>query len=132
MLRMPRYIGDAIIAHASEGFPLEVCGILGGNDGVVSSFSRMTNTDRSNEHFMMEPREQFAVMKELRAKGLELLAIYHSHPESPARPSTEDIRLALTPNVSHVIVSLMEPDKPVLKSFRIIAGRVEPEKVDYL
>jgi len=92
----------------------------------------MTNTDRSNEHFMMEPREQFAVMKELRAKGLELLAIYHSHPESPARPSTEDIRLALTPDVSHVIVSLMEPDKPVLKSFRIIAGRVEPEKVDYL
>jgi proteasome lid subunit RPN8/RPN11 len=132
MLRMPRYIGDAIIAHASEGFPLEVCGILGGNDGVVSSFFRMTNTDRSNEHFMMEPREQFAVMKELRAKGLELLAIYHSHPESPARPSTEDIRLALTPNVSHVIVSLMEPDKPVLKSFRINAGRVEPEKVDYL
>ena len=132
MLRMPRYIGDAIIAHASEGFPLEVCGILGGNDGVVSSFFRMTNTDRSNEHFMMEPGEQFAVMKELRAKGLELLAIYHSHPESPARPSTEDIRLALTPDVSHVIVSLMEPDKPVLKSFRIIAGRVEPEKVDYL
>ena len=132
MLRMPRYIGDAIIAHASEGFPLEVCGILGGNDGVVSSFFRMTNADRSNEHFMMEPREQFAVMKELRAKGLELLAIYHSHPESPARPSTEDIRLALTPDVSHVIVSLMEPDKPVLKSFRIIAGRVEPEKVDYL
>ena len=132
MLRMPRYIGDAIIAHASEGFPLEVCGILGGNDGVVSFFSRMTNTDRSNEHFMMEPREQFSVMKELRAKGLELLAIYHSHPESPARPSTEDIRLALTPNVSHVIVSLMEPDNPVLKSFRIIAGRVEPEKVDYL
>jgi proteasome lid subunit RPN8/RPN11 len=132
MLCMPRYIGDAIIAHASEGFPLEVCGILGGNDGVVSFFSRMTNTDRSNEHFMMEPREQFAVMKELRAKGLELLAIYHSHPESPARPSTEDIRLALTPNVSHVIVSLMEPDNPVLKSFRIIAGRVEPEKVDYL
>jgi len=132
MLRMPRYIGDAIIAHASEGFPLEVCGILGGNDGVVSSFFRMTNADRSNEHFMMEPREQFAVMKELRAMGLELLAIYHSHPESPARPSTEDIRLALTPNVSHVIVSLMEPDKPVLKSFRIIAGRVEPEKVDYL
>ena len=132
MLRMPRYIGDAIIAHASEGFPLEVCGILGGNDGVVSSFFRMTNADRSNEHFMMEPREQFAVMKELRAMGLELLAIYHSHPESPARPSTEDIRLALTPDVSHVIVSLMEPDKPVLKSFRIIAGRVEPEKVDYL
>jgi proteasome lid subunit RPN8/RPN11 len=132
MLRMPRKIGDAVIAHAREGFPLEVCGILGGKEGAVSSFHRMTNTDRSNEHFMMDPREQFAVMKELRAKGLEMLAIYHSHPESPARPSTEDIRMALTPNVSHVIVSLMEPDNPVIKSFRIIAGRVEPEDVEYL
>jgi hypothetical protein len=40
--------------------------------------------------------------------------------------------MALTPNVSHVIVSLMEPDNPVIKSFRIIAGRVEPEDVEYL
>ncbi|HEX2768958.1 MAG TPA: M67 family metallopeptidase [Geobacteraceae bacterium] len=132
MLRLPRKIGDAVIAHANEGFPLEVCGILGGIDGAVSSFHRMTNTNQSNEHFMMDPREQFAVTKELRAKGLEMLAIYHSHPESPARPSTEDIRLALTPDVSHVIVSLKEPDNPVLKSFRIAAGRVEPEDVEYL
>ena len=132
MLRIPEEIYDDLIAHGREGFPLEVCGILGGTGDTVSAIYRMVNTDASNEHFMMEPREQFAVMKELRAMGLELLAIYHSHPESPARPSTEDIRLALTPNVSHVIVSLMEPDKPVLKSFRINAGRVEPEKVDYL
>jgi [CysO sulfur-carrier protein]-S-L-cysteine hydrolase len=92
----------------------------------------MTNADQSNEHFMMDPREQFAVMKEMRGKGLEMLAIYHSHPESPARPSAEDIRLALTPNVSHVIVSLEVPNNPVLKSFRITAGRVEPEEVKYL
>ena len=67
-----------------------------------------------------------------RSKGLEMLAIYHSHPESPARPSAEDIRLALTPKVSYVIVSLQEANNPVLKSFRITAGRVEPEEVKYL
>jgi proteasome lid subunit RPN8/RPN11 len=92
----------------------------------------MTNTDKSNEHFMMDPAEQFAVIKEMRAKGLEMLAIYHSHPESPARPSAEDIRLALTPNVSYVIVSLEKANKPVLKSFRTTAGSVEPEEVEYL
>src|SRR5664279_5321005 len=104
MLRIPRKLADAVIDHVREGFPLEVCGILGGTEGTVSALFRMTNTDQSNEHFMMDPREQFAVIKELRAKGLEMLAIYHSHPESPARPSAEDISLALTPDVSYVIV----------------------------
>src|SRR5512146_2381351 len=117
MLKIPQNIHDDIIAHAREGFPLEVCGILGGRDGVVSAIYRMTNIDASNEHFSMEPKEQFAVAKELRAKGLEMTAIYHSHPETPARPSEEDIRLALTPDVSHVIVSLADRAAPVLKSF---------------
>ena len=129
MLKIPQTIYDDIIAHAREGFPLEVCGILGGRDGVASAIYRMTNTDASNEHFMMEPKEQFAVVKELRAKGLEMSAIYHSHPETPARPSEEDIRLALTPHVSYVIVSLAEPDWPVLKSFKIDTGTVQQEDV---
>jgi len=129
MLKIPQAIYDAIIAHAKEGFPLEVCGILGGGDGVVSAIYRMTNTDASNEHFMMEPKEQFAVVKDLRAKGLEMSAIYHSHPETPARPSEEDIRLALTPHVSYVIVSLAEPDRPVLKSFKIDGDTVQAEEV---
>jgi [CysO sulfur-carrier protein]-S-L-cysteine hydrolase len=129
MLKIPQAIYEAIISHAKEGFPLEVCGILGGLDGTVSALYRMTNTDASNEHFMMEPKEQFAVVKELRGKGLSMAAIYHSHPETPARPSAEDIRLALTPGVSYVIVSLQSQHNPVLKSFKIDAGRVTAEEV---
>ena len=132
MLKIPQTIHDDIISHAREGFPLEVCGILGGRDGVVSACFRMTNTDASNEHFTMEPREQFSVVKELRARGLEMLVIYHSHPETPARPSEEDIRLALTPNVSYAIVSLADPATPVLRSFRISAGQVEAEEVEII
>jgi [CysO sulfur-carrier protein]-S-L-cysteine hydrolase len=129
MIRIPKAIHDDIIAHAREGFPLEVCGILGGRDGIVEKIYRMTNTDASNEHFMMDPKEQFAVVKDLRAGGLEMLSVYHSHPESPARPSEEDIRLALTPGVSYAIVSLLVPETPVLKSFRITGGKVEPEEL---
>src|SRR5512137_1907582 len=106
MLTIPQAVIDALIAHARRVFPLEACGILGGKDGVVSEHYPMANIDQSNEHFMMEPKEQFAVVKDLRAKGKAMLAIYHSHPETPARPSAEDIRLALTPDVSSVIISL--------------------------
>ena len=128
MLKIPQHIYDDLIAHAREGFPLEVCGILGGIDGLVSAHFRMTNTDKSNEHFMMDPKEQFKVAKNLRANGLEMTAIYHSHPETPARPSEEDIRLALTPGVSHLIVSLVGDDAAA-SSFKIRAGAVEVEEI---
>jgi [CysO sulfur-carrier protein]-S-L-cysteine hydrolase len=130
MLKIPKHIYNDLIAHAREGFPLEICGILGGRDGTVERAFRMTNTDASNEHFTMEPREQFAVVKELRTAGLEIVAIYHSHPETPARPSAEDIRLALTPGVSHVIISVADMERPELKSFKITDGVVTAEDVD--
>lgn len=129
MLVIPKKIIDALIAHGRAGFPLETCGILGGKDGVVSEFYPMTNIDQSREHFMMEPKEQFAVVKDLRAKDKVMLAVYHSHPDTPARPSKEDIRLALTPGVSTVILSLAGPE-PVLKSFRIAAGVSTPEPIE--
>ncbi|BCG47047.1 Sulfer carrier protein activating protease [Citrifermentans bremense] len=132
MVEIPKEILDAVVSHAQGGFPLEVCGILGGSGKVVASHYPMTNTDASNDHFMMDPKEQFAVVKALRASGEEMLVIYHSHPESPARPSQEDIRLALTPNVHHLIVSLQERDKPVARAFRIEAGVVEPVELSVI
>ena len=132
MIRIPQAIHDDLIVHAREGFPLEVCGILGGAGESVSEIYRMTNTDASNEHFMMDPKEQFTVVKDLRAKGLAMLAIYHSHPESPARPSEEDIRLALTPAVSYVIISLADSQQPVVKSFKIDQGKVTPEDIEVI
>ncbi|GFO53820.1 Mov34/MPN/PAD-1 family protein [Geomonas sp. Red276] len=129
MIEIPRDIFNDMIGHARGGFPLEVCGILGGSDGAVSRLYRMTNTDASSEHYMMEPREQFEVVRDLRANSLTMLSIYHSHPQSAAWPSAEDIRLAATPDVSHVIISLSEADNPQVRSFRIAGGKVEPEEI---
>jgi proteasome lid subunit RPN8/RPN11 len=129
MIEIPQAIHDDMIVHAQEGFPLEVCGILGGTGDTVSANYRMTNTDASNEHFMMDPKEQFAVVKDLRAQGLVMLAIYHSHPETPARPSEEDIKLALTPDVSYLIISLANAVNPEVKSFKIRNGTVGKEEV---
>ena len=108
-----------MLRQAKAGAPIEVCGILAGRDGQVQRLYKMTNTDQSNNHFMMIPEEQFKVVKDIRAVGLEMLAIYHSHPETPARPSEEDIRLALTLDVIYVIVSLQKTDKHDVKGFTI-------------
>jgi proteasome lid subunit RPN8/RPN11 len=81
---------------------------------------------------MMEPKEQFAVVKDIRSSGLEMLAIFHSHPNTPPRPSAEDIRLALTPDVTYVIVSLKEPACPAVKGFLMENGSVAEVPVEIL
>ncbi len=117
-LKIPGDIFEQMVQQAKAEAPIEACGILAGRDGQVEKLYQMTNTDQSHDHFMMEPEEQFKVVKDIRAASLEMLAIYHSHPETPATPSVVDIRLALTPGVVYVIVSLKDAD-PVTKGFLI-------------
>ena len=107
-----------IIKHGQDEFPIECCGYILGKDGVIVENRRMYNVDQSDEHFTMDPKEQFEAMKEARDKGLEILGNYHSHPATPSRPSKEDIRLAHDSSVSYLIVSLSDT-WPVLKSFHI-------------
>ncbi len=123
-LEIPTNIFEQMVAQAKALAPIEVCGILAGNDSKVEKLYKMTNVDNSSNHFMMEPKEQFAVVKDIRSADLEMLAIYHSHPETPARPSAEDIRLALTPDVIYLIVSLRDAKAPAVKGFLLENGNV--------
>ena len=124
MLEILTGIFNEMVEQAKAEAPIEACGILAGNGGRVEKLYKMTNADNSSDHFMMEPEEQFAVVKDIRSSGLEMLAIYHSHPETPTRLSAEDIRLAFTPDVVYVIVSLQDSSRPDAKGFLIENGDV--------
>ena len=115
---------EEMIQQAKAEAPVEACGILAGRDHQVERLYKIKNTDNSNDHFMMAPAEQFAVVKDIRSAELEMLAIYHSHPETPARPSEEDIRLALTPDVIYVILSIKDLKAPQVEGFLIEEGNV--------
>ncbi|MDR2087348.1 MAG: M67 family metallopeptidase [Dysgonamonadaceae bacterium] len=119
MIRIPQNIIDAIVAHARKELPEEACGLLTGKDNEVVKQYPLTNIDHSPEHFSFDPKEQFSVLREARSQGLQIIANYHSHPESPARPSEEDIRLAFDPDIIYIILSLKEKDNPVIKAFSI-------------
>ncbi len=118
-LEIPTNIFEQMVAQAKALAPIEACGILAGKGNKAEKLFEMTNADNRSDHFMMEPKEQFTVVKDIRSASLELLAIYHSHPETPARPSAEDIRLALTPDVIYVIVSLQGANDANVKGFCI-------------
>ena len=113
---------NLIINHAKDNLPNEDCGLLGGilegNNKIVKKVYFLKNIDESPEHFSMEPKEQFAAVKDMRANGWILLGNFHSHPNSPSRMSEEDKRLAFDTNLSYLILSLAN-DEPVLKSFNI-------------
>jgi proteasome lid subunit RPN8/RPN11 len=123
-LEIPNYIFSDMLKQARAEAPIEACGILAGGDGRVEKLYKMTNIEQRRDHFMMAPSEQFAAVKDIRSASLEMLAIYHSHPETPARPSVEDIRLALTPGMIYVIVSLQGDNGPVMKGFQIEDGSI--------
>ena len=134
MLKIPRTLHDALIEHARRDAPIEACGYLAGVvdvAGVAGAHFPLTNIDASAEHFSFDPAEQFAAFKEAGKQGMKLIACYHSHPATPARPSAEDIKLAYDPPISYIIVSLAE-EEPVVKSFRIQGGEVKTEEIEVL
>ena len=114
---------EEIIAYAKAGLPNEACGLLGGTvdgkDRRIEKVYYLTNIDASREHFSMDPKEQLAALKDARANGYKIIGNFHSHPESPSRPSEEDKRLAFDPAIEYLILSLMEEGNPVLKAFGI-------------
>jgi len=90
----------------------------------------MTNAERSPVLYRIDPREQLRVFNEMDETGLELVAIYHSHTRSPAYPSNTDVSLAYYPEAAYLIVSLADADKPELRAFRIVDGKVSETELE--
>lgn len=134
MIKLSESDYEKILAHAESELPNEACGLIGGvfEDGVkvIKKVYLLTNTDQSNEHFSMDPREQLSAIKDMRANGLVPLGNWHSHPESPSRPSDEDKRLAYDSKASYMILSLMDRENPVLNSFHISGTDTEKEQLE--
>ena len=137
-LGFPEALRAELVAHAREGDPDEVCGILAGRDNRVSHVFRVANTadsvgadagvfrDRSTGvatagrkpvHYYMDPRDQLRVYNEIDALGLDVVGYYHSHTHTEARPSPTDIRLANDLSAFYVLVSLT--NQPAVRAWRI-------------
>ena len=106
MLYLEKKDYEKILAHAVAGLPNEACGLIAG-------------TVDGEKKYVKDPREQFAAVKDARAKHLEMLGNFHSHPESPSRPSEEDKRLAYDSKANYLILSLEDREHPVLNAFLI-------------
>src|ERR687884_1347423 len=140
-LAFPAELRQELIAHAREGTPDEVCGILAGRDGRVERVFRVSNTadavsaergvfreresgvaapGRKAVHYYMDPRDQLRVYNEIDHLELDVVGYYHSHTHTEARPSPTDIRLATDLTTCYVLVSLQDPQHPAVRAWRIL------------
>lgn len=133
MIKLSKEDFNKMIEHAKSELPNEACGLIAGTingeDKEIKKVYYLTNIDHSNEHFSLDPKEQLAAIKDMRENGYKPLGNWHSHPESPSRPSEEDKRLAYDSSASYLILSLMEQDNPVLNSFHIEGNQSEKEEL---
>ena len=133
MIELTKSDYEAILVHAMSNQPEEACGLIGGivvnGNKIIKKVYLLTNTDHSNEHFSLDPREHLNAIKDMRSHGLDPLGNWHSHPESPSRPSEEDKRLAYDSKASYLILSLQDNDSPVLNSFHIEKNEVTKEEL---
>ena len=129
-LFIPQGLLNKIITHCRAVYPHEACGLIAGKGRVAEKIYEMTNLEHSNVSYLMDPSEQFRVMKEMRREGRDLVAIYHSHPHSAAYPSARDIELAFYPDSVYVIAGLLVKERPEIRAFEIIDSEVREVEID--
>lgn len=102
-----------MIAQAVAELPNECCGLLAGciADGIGRVVVRypLINSDASPREFLSQPESMFAADRDIHQRGLDLLAIYHSHPTSEPIPSKTDLERNYSPDVVNFIITLMKP-----------------------
>src|SRR5713226_10741899 len=110
-----------INTHARQAAPDECCGLIGGTiDGKAQSIYPLRNVSPEPlVTYEAAPEDLFAAQRAMRARGEQLVAIYHSHPRSKdPQPSETDVRLAYYPSAVYLIVGLGSRE-PCLRAFRI-------------
>lgn len=121
VLKLPHHCYDEVLAHAREGTPEEVCGVLAGtredNSARVTSVVRTVNVaDHPRTTYRIDPEEVFAVVEDAEDRGRAVIGFYHSHPDGPRGPSRTDVARATWTDHVYLLVSL-DGDWPFLDAW---------------
>lgn len=105
----------------------------------AAHLERLSPEERAEIAFVMDMQEFSHAKKDIRRKSLDLQVIYHSHPKDPARPSVTDIKIAgdyeevwqqiNLPVPAYLLISLMDNNRPDVRTYRIKGGTVTPVDV---
>jgi proteasome lid subunit RPN8/RPN11 len=122
-INIPRQLLAELINHALQDDPNECCGLLLGKGDEADELHRMSNVARKPiSRYTMQPRELVEAQEKVKKSDREFVAIYHSHTFTQGYPSLTDIKNAVevaSIATRHVIISLVEKTRPVVRAFSI-------------
>jgi proteasome lid subunit RPN8/RPN11 len=95
---------DGMIRHVLASLPEEACGMIGGVNETARVIIPIRNELHSQTRFRMDPIEQYRAFKTLEEKSLDLIAIFHSHPNGPDHPSETDQKEFAYPGCLYIII----------------------------
>ena len=127
-LLISKNLFDEMLSHCRDIYPNEACGILAGKGSEVLKVYKMANIEKSPVSYEFDSREHIKAIRDMRENNHTMLAIFHSHPSSPAYPSAKDMNLAFYEDCIYVIVSLSASGgekQPVVKGFLIREGEIK-------
>ncbi len=122
-LKLSQSNKNEMFRHAEEMYPEECCGFIFGRDGMTrraTGITRVANVRKGNRssRFLIDPSDYRKAEAHALEYDLELLGVYHSHPDHPAMPSEHDLKSAL-PWFSYIIVSVFDGSATDLRSWRL-------------
>jgi [CysO sulfur-carrier protein]-S-L-cysteine hydrolase len=128
MLRLASRVWREVVGHSLDGLPDEACGLLAGTpDGAVVAFYPCRNAAASSRVYELDPADHLRADRDAEERGLAIVGVAHSHTHTDAYPSPTDVAQAPDPTWHYVLVSLRH--EPVTRSFRIVDGNIEEERV---
>lgn len=129
MIKIKKSARDEMIRQA-RGTTEEICGVAAGTDSgerLVTKVYFLENIEHSSSRFEADIKERFAAIRDMRGRGLSPIGIFHSHPNTDAYPSSDDIRLAYDENAVYIIIS--PKHEPSVRAYSIKNGVVTEEEV---
>jgi proteasome lid subunit RPN8/RPN11 len=119
-MKISQQLFTQIHQHLEGGYPDEACGVMLGKNGVVTEIVSANNqrTDSARNRYLIDPLVYRDIERDADKRGVQVLGIYHSHPDVAPRPSETD-RQAGFPNLSYLIVSVAKGKAVESRSWRL-------------
>lgn len=134
-LELAEDLRQILAKMAKRGYPRETCGLLlGTREGksrrvIRVREARNLNLERAADRYELDPADFLAADREARASGIDILGVWHSHPDHPARPSDTD-RAAAWPEWSYLIVSVSGGGVREMRSWRLNGADFTEELIE--
>jgi len=115
---------DDLARWARAGYPHERCGLLIGERSngacIVRNVTQANNlnTERAHDRYELDPKHFLDAEEAARTQGMEVLGVWHTHPDHPALPSETD-REAAWPDWSYVILEVTRDGVRELRAWRL-------------